>query len=462
MKILFSSFFSFIIIVLIGSFFIPEAQAASLANIKDIITTSRPSAASPLSANAAAGSGIISIFDNGSRYLASDSAKIIRNQDGAATNIDINVASQSANLQTVYLGSNTSAFAGAGADVLIVPITAKHTVSFTTITSVPVGGHMYIIFPGSNVNSASPSATAFAWNNLQDANVSASFSSGTATCTITATVAGTVDCEVGTASVSPGTTVTIAIGSTTPTLINPTKTATAGTADLWKIFIKTTDGSNDLDIGSTKIGTIESVFVQATVEPTLTFTIAGVANNTNINTIGACAGNITTNSGIPSTATDVNLGILGNGYISRSAQQLTVSTNAATGYVITATSSGQLKNPASGVIILDANGGTSLTANDTPAPETMVAGTPAFGIHPCGGKSNINTNQWVVAGDISTAKFSNPWNTGTNTFYNTIASYSGGAVTSDATAVLYAATISSTTPAGIYYTTLTYVATATF
>jgi hypothetical protein len=229
------------------------------------------------------------------------------------------------------------------------------------------------------------------------------------------------------------------------------------------VYITTTDASsNTLDTGFTKVATIESVQVIGTVEPSLTFTISGISNGSNINTISSSCGSITTNSGISSTATSVNFGILNNGTVSTVAQQLQVSTNAATGYVITATSSGQFKNPASGVAIPDANGGSGLTGNDTPAPNTITAGTPAFGIHACGARSNINTDQWVNAGTISTAKFSNPWNTGSNAYYATIASYTGGPVTTDSTAILYGATISGITPAGVYLTALTYVATATF
>ena len=165
------------------------------------------------------------------------------------------------------------------------------------------------------------------------------------------------------------------------------------------------------------------------------------------------------------------MGILSNGYISAAAQQLQVSTNSASGYVITATSSGRFINPATGFFLPDANGGNGLTNNDTPAPGVINAGTPAFGIHACGARSGaLSGNSGISAGDIwinagtlsNSARFSNPWNTGSNAYYATIASYTGGPVTTDNTAILYGATISGTTPAGLYSTTLTYVATATF
>lgn len=457
----------FIVFVLFGLVVVQKGNAASLGNLKDTITTSRPSAASPLTANAAAGSGQLSIVNNGSLYLASDSAKIIQGT-GVISNNNLIVASQSAAITTVYLGNTTSTFAGAGSDVLIVPITAKHTITFNTVTTIPASGTIVVSFPGGSNNSASPSASAFAFNGLVTGNVTVSG----ATCSGGTLVVSspTITCTTG-SIVAAGTAITITIGSSTPALLNPTKSAVAGTNDSWLVSVSTTDASsNTLDSSSTKVATIDSVFVQGTIEPTLTFTISGVNNNTNINTISSSCGSILTNTGLATTPTSVNLGILSNGYVSAAAQQLQVSTNGATGYVITATSSGQFINPGSGVVIPDANGGTGLTANDTPVPAVIVAGTPSFGIHACGARSGAASGGsglaagdiWVNAGTISTARFSNPWNTGTNAFFANLASYTAGPVTSDNTAVLYGATVSGTTPAGVYFTTLTYVATATF
>lgn len=447
----------FCILILFGYFFVHEAAAASLKNLTDIISTSRPSAASPLSANAPAGTGQLSIANNGSRFLASDSAKIIQGS-GTVSNAGLLVSSQSTALTTVSLSNTTGTFAGAGADVLIFPVTARHTISFTTATAIPVNGRIVITFPGNANTTASPSASTFAFNGLVASNVTVSG----ATCSGATLVvnAPTITCTTASA-VPAGTGITITVGSSTPTLINPTKTHTAGSADIWSIAVRTTDASgNTLDSKSAKIATIESVRVHVNVEPTLTFVITGVSNGVNSNTISSSCGSITTNAGTDTTATTVNLGLLSNG-VSIAAQKLTVSTNAPTGYVITAASSGQFTNTTSSTPIADANGGLGLTANDTPAPATITPSTAAFGIHPCGARSNTNSNQWVNGGDIHTARFSNPWNTGTNTFYNTLASYSGP-IANDNTAVVYGATISPETPAGIYQTTLTYTATATF
>jgi len=305
-----------IIFVIFGSVFVQKSNAASLSSLKDTITTSRPSAATPISANAASGIGQLSVLANGSTFFASDSATIIRN--GTVLQSNINVASQSAVYTTVYFGQTTSTAVQAGTDVLTVPVTARHTITFNTVTSIPASGTIVIQFPGATSNTASPSASSFGWNNLQAGNVSVS---GASCGSLAVSTPGTVTCTVN-SIVSGGAGITVTIGSTTPALINPTKSAAAGINDSWLVSAFTTDASfNTLDSSSTKVATIDSIQVLGTIEPTLTFTITGVNNGTNINTISGSCGSIVTNAGLATTPTSVNLGILNNGYISAAALQ---------------------------------------------------------------------------------------------------------------------------------------------
>jgi hypothetical protein len=227
-------------------------------------------------------------------------------------------------------------------------------------------------------------------------------------------------------------------------------------------------GSNTLDNSTIKINTVDAVQVLATVEPTLTFSIAGLTTAQNYQTISGSnyCGSETSNAGIDQSTnpTVVNLGVLSNGQINHAGQSITVSTNGSSGYTITATSSGRFINPATGFWITDANGGNGLTANDTPAPATIAAGTPDFGISPCGIRVPTSSPNWggVNQTVASGARFSNPWNSGTNGYYATIATYSGGPAQSEVTVIRYAATIEATTPPGLYQNVFTYVVTATF
>lgn len=464
-----------IIILLLGFFVNAKASAASLSNVKDTLTTSRPSASAPLASDQAANATQISVVDNGSIFLASDSA--ILNIDTGQTIESARVASMSAqisgtpNTRNVYLTGSVTNTHHQGTAVFV-GATATHTIQFTTNSSVPNGGKIKITFPGAAANTASPSASTFSFNNLQTSAVkcyptsacnSISVSAPSITLTTNAIQAG-------------GTTIYVLIGCTTqstgactayaPALINPTKTNTAGTSDSWKVTVQTLDASDIvLDSSNIKIATIDSVQVQGIVEPSLTFTITGLAHGTNITTQNAsCTGGDVTNpgSGLNATATFVNLGGLGNGVINISAQELSVSTNAYSGYTITATSSGRFIDAATGFWLTDANGGNGLTANDTPVPAVLpTTGNAAFGIHPCG--ADVSSSTWANAatGFNSGAKYSNPWNTGVNGYYATVANYSQPA-SARKTEVEYAATVSSTTPAGTYTTIFTFVATGTF
>lgn len=462
-----------LLILFLGLFFTTKANAASLANVSDIITTSRPSASAPLNTDQAGSATQISLVDNGSIFLSSDSAilQFDTNQTLEAKNVTSMSAqiAGSPNTRNVYFTSAITNTHHKGTAVFV-PVTATHTIKFTTISSIPASGHIIILFPvpATNANIASPSATGFSFNGMTGSNpTDVKFNNATCTSVTVTASTGTIDCVL-TSSVAGATTITVLVGCTTgttactvfaPRLINPTKSAAAGTADTWKITVKTQDASSiDLDSAKAVVATVEAVQVQGTVDAFLTFSIAGQ------NTGSACSD---TGLSTISTATFVNLGSLSTN-ISIAAQKLTVTTNGSGGYTITATSSGRFINPASGFWIADANIGNGLTANDTPAPGFFTAGTPAFGIHPC---SVAGTYTPTIPAGWSTgatgggagAKYSNPWNTGTNGFFANISSYSAPAGSdTSSTDVEYAATVAATTPAGIYSNYFTYVATPIF
>jgi hypothetical protein len=465
-----------------------KAEASSLTGVSDTLSTSRPSPSSPLSANASSSDGSLSIFDNGSRFLASDSGILIQKGTTNIIKTGIPIASQSSTLTTVYLAGTVGAGAGAGADVLMVPITAMHTVEFTTATTIPIGGTIVIGFPGSGNNTASPSASTFAFNNLSSSNIKANFSSGTATCTFSVN-APTITCTVGTGAVTAGTTVTILIGCSSnsgancstqvPTLINPTKgNQTAGAADVWKINITTTDGVSNLDTATVSVGTIESITVRANIDPSLTFTISGINTGTPINngnTTG-CLQTETTNTGINSTATEVNLGTLLNSPTATdtkvgniAAQLITISTNGANGYVLTATSSGHLRNPSTGYFLSDAT-----------TPQAFPAsGANFFGFHACGldtYNSDIGTTFWNSTASNTACNSYISGSTGNLCKYGwpttstqlVMASDTSGPIGNSLTAgngltsVSYAAGADAGVPPGQYSTVVTYIVTPAF
>ena len=200
----------------------------------------------------------------------------------------------------------------------------------------------------------------------------------------------------------------------------------------------------------------------------MSFSITGLNTGVDFSGQASQCGSELTNTGINSTATSINLGVLLPTQISKAGQTLVVTTNQAFGYTIQATSSGSLLNAGSGITIPDANGG-SLTSNLLPAPATIAFGTPAFGISPCGVDVPTAAPNWGGTGVTlsSGARLANPWNTPGNSFGMTLATYTGGtslgtAGTHGVTVVRYGAAISSTTASGLYTTTLTYTATPSF
>ena len=488
-----------LLLLLVGVIFAPKAHAASLIDVSDTITTSRPSAAATLSANLATTATAAVIGDRGDMYLASDSA--ILYPDLGETFEKLTVASQSASgvpivSQKVVYFTTAPSYTHHAGDALIVNITATHLINFTPNAAIPSGGHIILTFPTTSANTASPSATGFSFNGFATGSIGTVIRCYPATAcggsgqlvsgnTITLTTTGSISVPVFISVGCNGTlSATGYCGTPNPILINPTvspgqcsgATCTAGNAngnDIWKIAIQTTDASSSfLDSGKASVATIQSVQVQAQIEPTLTFAITGLTNANNYNTIGgAQCGSEASNTGIDSTATSVNLGILNAAQISRAGQSLTVTTNQAFGYDILATSSGRFINAASGISLPDANGGNGLTSNILPAPAGMVAGTAAFGISPCGNDVPTSSPNWGGAGTIGNggggALLANPWNSAGNSYEMTLANYTGGPsagtnTTHGVTVVRYGAAIGTTTASGLYTTTLTYTATPSF
>ncbi len=176
--------------------------------------------------------------------------------------------------------------------------------------------------------------------------------------------------------------------------------------------------------------------VSATVDPTLSFTIAGVASGQTVN------GATTT---VTSTATTVPLGTLTTGSNSIAAQDLTVGTNAQGGYTVTIRYTGSLTN-----------GTHNFTdfASPNSAPTTFsAAGTEAFGYTTNDATLGTGTvDRFTSSGGLKFAGF---------TTSPVEVAYSATAA-SGTTRVGYEAGISATTPAGAYTTTVVFVATPTY
>lgn len=205
-----------------------------------------------------------------------------------------------------------------------------------------------------------------------------------------------------------------------------------------------------------------SLTTKTTVEPILAFSLIGINDHTSINTGNSgCPNSELTNTGFPSSSTEINLGRLKSlsPTPNLAAQLIQVTTNAQSGYVLTASSLGHLTNSEGTFSIAD-----SLT------PVVFPLGQQAFGIHPCG----IDVpNVWRDAGSdliCSTTQGASAvckyaWPAQSNLV---LASDSSGPSGNDITpgngltSIEYAASIDATVPGGLYSTAIRYVVTPTF
>lgn len=171
--------------------------------------------------------------------------------------------------------------------------------------------------------------------------------------------------------------------------------------------------------------------VTGIVDPTLSFSIAGVASGQTVN--GATA-NITT------TATTVPFGTITSTVNKIAAQDMIIATNAGGGYTLTTQYSGTFTNGTGGNI-------TDWTGTNVAPTVFSAAGTSAFG---------YTTNDFTL-GTGTTGRFNaNKWAGFTTSALEV--GYNAAAI-SETIRVGYQAGISSVTPAGAYTTTVTFTVT---
>lgn len=211
-----------------------------------------------------------------------------------------------------------------------------------------------------------------------------------------------------------------------------TNGSTAGTAyfAIFNTYGNTNCSSSPIDTVTVAYIYTNGQTVSATVDPTLTFTIAGVASGQTVN--GATTTITTTSSTVP-------LGVLSTGANKIAAHDLAIGTNAAGGYTVTTRFTGDL---AYGGEEIDNHSGTNASPTAFSA-----AGTEAFGY----------TTEDDTLGTGTADRFDGGDWAGFTTSPLEVA-YSGTPA-SDTVRVGYQAGIAATTPAGAYTTTVIYTAT---
>lgn len=456
-------------------FFHPtELDSASLTSAKDVLENSRLSYHGELDGAHNVDDTTINIETSGTppydlntnHLFPGDTAKIGSNNYTVGTIVDSDTFTITSGLQSGDTADGTKIY---------VDQTATHTISFTTASAV-ANGAIRVSVPATandtNDSDGNPDADGFDLNSTTsvactDVGSVYDFVTGTAT---DAGGGGwhTFECRYSGAG-SGSTALTMTIGAAQELLNpNPSSTHTQGQADDYSVRIQNLDSSDAaIDSVDVKVVLIEAVRVTATVEETLSFTIAGRASGTT-----GCnqAADVTT------TVYSVPFGSLTVNSFTDAAHDLEVSTNAADGYSVTVRATDQMG--LAGVTCTGDVGEANNCIKDTVCDgsscdhtstnvddwETSTVNGLGYSLESIDGSDA----KWEYDGtsgtcdgtgaDFCAAQFAD---TEDGQAAQEIMSNTGP-VNSKNIYVCYRISVSGTQPAGDYYNTITYIATPTF
>lgn len=325
---------------------------------------------------------------------------------------------------------------------------SDHTITFVTPTGVANGATTTINFPAGfnltgigadDVDMASSTAFSVAANCAGSERVAASVSGQNLRLNF---------CTGDGGYLAAGGTTTIKVGFN----------ATVGSTGNNRIVNPSSEGSYEINVtagtsdsGATRVVILTAVTVSASVDTIFNFTVAGVTGG---GTIGGEL--IEGNTG----STSIPFGTLQAGNPTTSAQMLTVGTNAANGYVVTA----QIDAPLQSSTGADIDG--FVNGNNTNTPTTWSAPTGVIG-------SENTYGHWGLMSDDTTITSRGGSQFGNNLFIAASTTprevmqhggpVNGSGVGVGTTTIVYKVGITALQEAGDdYSTTLTYIATPTF
>ncbi len=361
---------------------------------------------------------------------------------------------------------------------------ATHTITFTTASSVFGNGIIRAYIPASDSTSASdngaPDQGGFDLNTLngnESGNVTCSgggVSWGAYAATSSATVGNnqhTVQCAFY-GTLASGQTITMTIGGTGVKMINPAPKSghTQGTADTYTIKLQQLQypNYNLVDSVNMSVSPIEGVLVSATINPSLTFTIAGESNGNS-----RCG----VTDSISTTAMTIPYGELtGSDTFYNASQVLSVATNATNGYSITVTEDDNLKKPGTSTYIADSTCDSGHTCSTGSTGQGQWQSTSSYGwgysLHNVSA-TNLAFNYSDTTGGnctVGTTYCSKPFacnniSSGSNcasTATPDRIAYSTAPVSSQSFYVCYRLNYGPTQQTGYYQTRLLYIPSATF
>lgn len=367
-------------------------------------------------------------------------------------------------------------------DPIYLKVRPRHTITFTTVSAV-ANGFFQVLLPADSTtpNDGNPDDEGYDFNTTVDVTAPSDVGSTYDFVTGVATASGATGCTSpanyhcfefhysGAGSV--GQTFTLYIGNTsgTNTPIAPaTGTShTEGTADTYGFIVKNFGAGADpnsatpVDQTGGRLAHIESVRVTATVDPTISFSIAGVASG---QTRCGVTTDVSTSTGTnaPLAVTFGTLSTLNSFY--DAAHLLTVSTNASGGYAVTAQENDELSKDGLGVTTIADTPGDSTNASETTIDDWDNAAINGFGY------SLDNNDATTVPFQYSTTSGNCSGSTYcAKQFANIASSETAQTIFSSTTVannedldVCYRLSVGATQAAGDYENQVTYTATGTF
>jgi len=332
--------------------------------------------------------------------------------------------------------------------------TSNHTIVFTTPTGVAAGETITVTFDslfstssGLDFNDMDLSGSSAGEQTL--ANVASGATWG-------ATTSGDIVVQFtsGSGTFAVGETITIEIGDNATAgatgdswITNPTKVLEAGIADIYTVSI----GGTQTDSGDMLIAIVEGVAVSVTIDESLSFSVTSTLNSD-------CDDKFATLGGPDSTASTVPFGTLtsGNTFF-HACQDLSVSTNASSGYALTAQTDTALK---SGGGVLINNGTCDGTCTETATDTWGTATNNGFAYSSTGTDSVITATStyrtFACIGATTTDCLPEGGETAQNVMTNS------APVNNSTLTIEYKLSFPGTQAAGTYSNTVTYIATPTF
>lgn len=319
---------------------------------------------------------------------------------------------------------------------------SNHTISFITPNGLTIGQNIQLVFPGS-----------FSLASIDEDDIDILVASSSSS---TASSAGVATWGVATTSttITLTTPTNMGVPSSTPIVVRiglnavdfGTGNAQITNPSATSSYVISIEGSMQ-DSGQVRVAIVDQVTVSASVDASLTFSVAGVANGATVNSSPTTTATSTTPVTLPFETVAVNTS-------KTLAQDLTISTNATNGWTVTVQQTGELQSTTGATI----DGFTDGTYTTTPAawsaPSANINNTSTYG------HWGLTSNDFSIAARSSQFA-ADSWVSGSTTPI-AIMGHTGPSIATT-TRVGYQIQISALQEAGDdYTTTLRYVATPTF